>query len=211
MSKQPAKKAIIGTKLGMTQIFDQETGRVTPVTVIEAGPCPVVSVRTSGDDGYAAVQLAYGAAKEKKLTKPEAGHLKHAGVQPHRHLVEFRETEGLSVGDTVTVQAFEPGDRIKVSGRSKGKGFAGTIKRHGFSRGPASHGSHNIRQPGSIGASATPARVRKGMRMAGHMGDARVTQRGLRVAEVDAERNLLLVAGAVPGSVGGIVEIRSEG
>jgi large subunit ribosomal protein L3 len=179
--------------------------------VIEAGPCPVVSVRTADADGYAAVQLGYGAVKERKLSKPEAGHLKHAGVSPHKHLVEFRGAEGLSVGDTVTVEAFEAGEKIKVSGRSKGKGFAGTIKRHNFSRGPMTHGSHNVRKPGSIGASAWPARVRKGMRMAGHMGDARVTQRGLRVAEVDAERNLLLVAGAVPGSVGGIVEIRSEG
>jgi len=206
-----AVKGIIGTKLGMTQIFDQESGRVTAVTVIEAGPCPVVSVRTADGDGYAAVQLGYGAVKERKLSKPEAGHLKHAGVSPHKHLVEFRGAEGLSVGDTVTVEAFEAGEKIKVSGRSKGKGFAGTIKRHNFSRGPMTHGSHNVRKPGSIGASAWPARVRKGMRMAGHMGDARVTQRGLRVAEVDAERNLLLVAGAVPGSVGGIVEIRSEG
>jgi large subunit ribosomal protein L3 len=204
-------RGIVGKKIGMTQIFDQESGGVVPVTVIEAGPCPVVSVRTADDDGYAAVQLAYGAVKERKLSKPEAGHLKHAGAQPHKHLVEFREAADLAVGDTVTVEAFEPGDRIKVSGRSKGKGFAGTIKRHRFGRGPKSHGSHNVRQPGSIGASATPARVRKGMRMAGHMGDVRVTQRGLRVAEVDAERNLLLVAGAVPGSVGGIVEIRSEG
>ena len=206
-----AEKGIIGTKLGMTQIFDQESGKVTSVTVVEAGPCPVVQVKTPETDGYTAVQLAFGAVKEKRISKPEAGHLKKAGQGPHRHLVEIRDAEGLAVGDTVTVEAFEPGERIKVSGRSKGKGFAGTIKRHNFSRGPVSHGSHNVRKPGSIGASATPSRVFKGMRMAGHMGDERVTQRGLRVAEVDAERNLLLIAGAVPGSVGGVVEIRSDG
>ena len=206
-----AAKGIIGTKLGMTQIFDQESGKVTPVTVVEAGPCPVVQVKTPETDGYTAVQLAFGAVKEKRITKPEAGHLKKAGQGPHRHLVEIRDAEGLAVGDTVTVESFEPGELIKVSGRSKGKGFAGTIKRHNFSRGPVSHGSHNVRKPGSIGASATPSRVFKGMRMSGHMGDERVTQRGLRVAEVDAERNLLLIAGAVPGSVGGVVEIRSDG
>ena len=206
-----AVKGIIGTKLGMTQIFDQESGKVTPVTVVEAGPCPVVQVKTPETDGYTAVQLAFGAVKEKRISKPEAGHLKKAGQGPHRHLVEIRDAEGLAVGDSVTVEAFEPGERIKVSGRSKGKGFAGTIKRHNFSRGPVSHGSHNVRKPGSIGASATPSRVFKGMRMSGHMGDERVTQRGLRVAEVDAERNLLLIAGAVPGSVGGVVEIRSDG
>jgi len=206
-----AVKGIIGTKLGMTQIFDQESGKVTPVTVVEAGPCPVVQVKTPETDGYTAVQLAFGAVKEKRITKPEAGHLKKAGQGPHRHLVEIRDAEGLAVGDTVTVESFEPGEQIKVSGRSKGKGFAGTIKRHNFSRGPVSHGSHNVRKPGSIGASATPSRVFKGMRMSGHMGDERVTQRGLRVAEVDAERNLLLIAGPVPGSVGGVVEIRSDG
>ena len=206
-----AVKGIIGTKLGMTQIFDQESGKVTPVTVVEAGPCPVVQVKTPETDGYTAVQLAFGAVKEKRIPRPEAGHLKKAGQGPHRHLVEIRDAEGLAVGDSVTVESFEPGERIKVSGRSKGKGFAGTIKRHNFSRGPVSHGSHNVRKPGSIGASATPSRVFKGMRMSGHMGDERVTQRGLRVAEVDAERNLLLIAGAVPGSVGGVVEIRSDG
>ena len=178
--------------------------------MIEAGPCPVVVVRTAEADGYTALQLAFGEVKERKLTRPEVGHLKHAGVAPHRHLVEFRNAEGFAVGETVTVEAFQPGEAVKVSGRSKGKGFAGTIKRHNFSRGPASHGSHNVRKPGSIGASATPSRVFKGMRMAGHMGDQRVTQRGLRVAEVDAERNLLLIAGAVPGSIGGIVEIRTD-
>jgi large subunit ribosomal protein L3 len=203
-------KGIIGTKLGMTQLFDEESGQVTPVTVIEAGPCPVVAVRTAEADGYSAVQLAFGPVKEKKLTRPRAGHLKAAGVAPHRTLIEFRDAEGWNAGDTVTVEAFEQGDRVKVSGISRGKGFAGTIKRHRFSRGPMSHGSHNIRAPGSIGASATPSHVYKGTRMAGQMGSQRVTQRGLRVVEVDAEKNLLLVRGAVPGAVGGVVEIRSD-
>ncbi len=203
-------KGIIGTKLGMTQLFDQESGRVTPVTVIEAGPCPVVAVRTPEADGYTAVQLAFRPVKEKKLTRPRAGHLKAAGVAPHRTLVEFRNADGWNAGDTVTVESFEPGERVKVSGTSRGKGFAGTIKRHRFSRGPASHGSHNVRAPGSIGASATPSHVYKGTKMAGQMGSQRVTQRGLRVVEVDAERNLLLVEGAIPGATGGIVEVRSD-
>ena len=211
MSKQPTTKAIIGTKLGMTQIFDQESGRVTAVTVIEAGPCPVVSVRTADGDGYAAVQLGYGAVKERKLSKPEAGHLKHAGVSPHKHLVEFRGAEGLSVGDTVTVEAFEAGEKIKVSGRSKGKGFAGTIKRHNFSRGPKSHGSHNVRAPGSIGASAWPARVMKGIRGPGQMGNKRVTNKGLEIVRLDAAQNLMLVRGSVPGPEGGTVEVRTDG
>jgi large subunit ribosomal protein L3 len=204
-------KAIIGTKVGMTQLFDQESGRVTPVTVIEAGPCPVVAVRTPEVDGYNAVQLAFGPVKEKRLTRPRAGHLKAAGVAPHRTLVEFRDAEGFAAGDTVTVETFQPGERVKVSGTSRGKGFAGTIKRHRFSRGPASHGSHNVRAPGSIGASATPSHVYKGTKMAGQMGSKRVTQRGLRVVEIDTERNLLLVEGAVPGTIGGVVEVRSDG
>jgi len=203
-------KGIIGTKVGMTQLFDEESGRVTPVTVIEAGPCPVVAVRTPEADGYTAVQLAFGPVKEKKLTRPRAGHLKAAGVAPHRTLIEFRNAEGWNAGDTVTVEAFEEGERVKVSGVSRGKGFAGTIKRHNFKRGPKTHGSHNVRAPGSIGASATPSHVYKGTRMAGQMGSERVTQRGLRVVEVDAEKNLLLVRGAVPGAVGGVVEIRSD-
>jgi len=203
-------KGIIGTKLGMTQLFDAESGQVTPVTVIEAGPCPVVAVRTPETDGYTAVQLAFGPVKEKKLSRPRAGHLKAAGVAPHRTLIEFRDAEGWNPGDTVTVEAFEQGDQVKVSGVSRGKGFAGTIKRHRFSRGPMSHGSHNVRAPGSIGASATPSHVYKGTRMAGQMGSQRVTQRGLRVVEVDTEKNLLLVRGAVPGAVGGVVEVRSD-
>jgi large subunit ribosomal protein L3 len=203
-----AMKGIVGRKLGMTQVFDQETGNVEAVTVIEAGPCPVVTVRTEAADGYEAVQLAFEPVADRKLTKGELGHLRKAGVGGHRHLVEFRGASELQLGETVTVEAFEPGDRIKVSGVSIGKGFQGTIKRHNFHRGPVSHGSHNVRKPGSIGASATPSRVFKGKKMAGHMGAARVTQLGLVVHEVDAERNLLLVRGAVPGPRRGLVEIR---
>jgi large subunit ribosomal protein L3 len=201
-------KGIIGKKLGMSQVFDAETGAMTPVTVIEAGPCPVVQVKTVESDGYDAVQLAFGAVAERKVTKPELGHLSKAGAGPHRHLVEIRGESELTVGESVTVEAFEPGDRIKVSGITIGKGYQGTIKRHGFTRGPVSHGSHNIRKPGSIGASATPSRVMKGMRMSGRMGGTRVTQPGLVVHEIDAERNLLLVRGSVPGPKSGLVEIR---
>ena len=155
-------KGILGRKLGMTQIFDPETGGVTAVTVIEAGPCPVTHVRSEAADGYTAVQLAYEPVVDRKITKGELGHLKKAGTTAHRHLAEFRGDTDLNVGDTVTVEAFEPGDEIKVAGTSVGKGFAGTIKRHNFKRGPVSHGSHNVRAPGSIGASATPSRVFRG-------------------------------------------------
>jgi large subunit ribosomal protein L3 len=204
-------KAILGRKLGMTQVFDTETGRVTPVTVIEAGPCPVVAVRTVDADGYDAVQLAFEPVAERKLSQGEVGHLKTADVAPHRHLVEFRG-RGLEtpIGEAVTVDLFQNGDRIKVAGTGIGKGFAGTIKRHNFKRGPKTHGSHNIRKPGSIGASATPSRVFKGIRMAGRMGGKRVTQLGLVVHDVDPERNLLLVKGAVPGPKNGLVEIRED-
>ena len=202
-------KGILGRKLGMTQIFDPETGGVSPVTVIQAGPCPVVQVKTETADGYDAVQLAFETVVERKLTKGELGHLKKAGVEAHRHLVEFRGASELQVGETVTVEAFQPGEAIKVAGTSIGKGFAGTIKRHNFARGPVTHGSHNIRKPGSIGASATPSRVFKGQKMSGRMGGERVTQLGLVVHGVDAERNLLLVKGSVPGPKSGIVEIRS--
>jgi large subunit ribosomal protein L3 len=203
-------KGIIGRKLGMTQVFDAETGAMTSVTVIEAGPCPVVQVKTQETDGYDAVQVAFDEVVERKLTKGELGHLAKAGVGPHRRLVEFRGPSELVVGDTVTVEAFEAGDAVKVAGVSIGKGFAGTIKRHNFKRGPKTHGSHNIRKPGSVGASATPSRVFRGMRMAGHMGAKRRTQLGLVVHEVDPERNLLLVKGSVPGPRNGIVEIREE-
>jgi large subunit ribosomal protein L3 len=194
----------------MTRVFDEETGAVLPVTVIEAGPCPVVRVKTAESDGYEAVQIAYDPVSERKLTKAEHGHLRKASVDPHRHLLELRGPSELTPGATVTVETFEPGDRVKVSGVSIGKGFAGTIKRHRFSRGPKTHGSHNIRKPGSIGASATPSRVFKGVRMAGRMGGKRVTQVGLTVHAVDPERNLLLVKGAVPGPKNGIVEVREE-
>ncbi|HWQ02013.1 MAG TPA: 50S ribosomal protein L3 [Gaiellaceae bacterium] len=203
-------KGIIGRKIGMTQLFDEESGVVTSVTVIQAGPCPVTQVKTVETDGYEAVQLAFAPVAERKISQPEVGHLKKAGVDPHRHLVEFRGPTELLIGEAVTVEAFEPGDSIKVSGIGIGKGFAGTIKRHRFHRGPKSHGSHNVRKPGSIGASATPSRVFKGMKMAGRLGGKRVTQVGLKVHEVDAENNLLLVKGAVPGPKNGIVEIREE-
>ncbi len=203
-------KGIVGRKLGMTQVFDPESGVVTPVTVIAAGPCPVVQVKTLERDGYEAVQLAFEPVAERKLTKGEAGHLAKAGVAPHRRLVEFRGPSELTVGETVTVKAFQPGDPIKVAGTSIGKGFAGTIKRHRFHRGPKSHGSHNIRKPGSVGASATPSRVFKGVRMAGRLGGKRATQVGLVVQDVDPERNLLLVKGAVPGPRNGLVEIRED-
>ena len=203
-------KGILGKKLGMSQVFDPDTGVMTAVTVIEAGPCPVVQVRTSDVDGYDAIQLAFEEVAERKLSKPEVGHLAKAGVAPHRHLVEFRGESGLSVGETVTVEAFEPGEAIKVAGVTVGKGFQGTIKRHNFSRGPVSHGSHNVRKPGSIGASAYPSRVFKGQKMPGRMGGKRVTQPGLVVHEVDVERNLLLVRGSVPGAKSGLLEIVSD-
>jgi large subunit ribosomal protein L3 len=203
-------KGIVGRKLGMSQVFDTETGRLTPVTVIQAGPCPVVAIRTQDADGYDAVQLAYDEVPERKVTRPELGHLKKHDVGPHRRLVEIRGPHELVPGDTVTVESFEPGEKVKVSGVSVGKGFQGTIKRHRFSRGPVSHGSHNIRKPGSIGASATPSRVFKGMKMAGQMGSKNVTQVGLTVVEADPENNLLLVKGAVPGHRNSIVVVREE-
>jgi large subunit ribosomal protein L3 len=203
--------AILARKLGMTQRF-RDDGRVERVTVLEAGPCHVTAIRTADRDGYDAVQLGFGAAREKRLTKPELGHLKKAGVPPVRTLAEFRdEAAELQVGDEVRVNVFEPGQVVKVSGVSKGKGFQGVIKRHNFSRGPASHGSHNVRAPGSIGASATPSRVFKGIRGPGRMGGKRVTQRGLEVVEVIADQNLLLVRGAVPGPRNGTVEVRTDG
>jgi large subunit ribosomal protein L3 len=203
--------AILAKKLGMTQRF-LDDGRVERVTVLEAGPCPVTAIRTKERDGYEAVQLAFGPCKEKVLTRAELGHLKKADASAHRHLAEFRDEAGeLLMGDTVTVAAFEPGQKVKVSGKSKGKGTQGTIKRHNFASGPKSHGSHNVRAPGSIGASATPSRVFKGMKGAGRMGNARITQRGLTVVEVIPGKNLLLLRGAVPGPSGGTVEVRTDG
>ena len=203
-------RGIVGRKLGMTRVFDEETGVVTPVTVIQAGPCPVVQVKTIENDGYEAAQVAYEPVAERKLSRPELGHLRKGQAAAHRHLVELRGPTELTVGETVTVETFEPGQAVKVSGVGIGKGFAGTIKRHRFHRGPVSHGSHNIRKPGSVGASATPSRVFKGQKMAGRLGGKRVTQVGLTVHGVDPERNLLLVKGAVPGPKNGIVEVREE-
>jgi large subunit ribosomal protein L3 len=225
--------AIVGKKLGMTRVFTED-GSSVPVTVIEAQPNKVTAIRRADRDGYEAVQLAADpVAPEDKLTKGELGHLKKAGAGAMRTLVEFRdvevggnaggdEAEGgeeesekadqgtVKVGDDVTVSSFEPGQRVKVSAVSVGKGFQGSIKRHNFSRGPVTHGSHNVRAPGSIGASADPARVFKGMGMPGQMGARRVTQRGAHVVEIDAERNLLLIRGSVPGGKNATVEVRSD-
>src|SRR5580692_1109380 len=203
--------AILAKKLGMTQLF-KEDGSVARVTVLEAGPCPVTAVRSAERDGYDAVQLAFGAAREKHLTKAELGHLKKADAPPMRHLVEFRGgfDEELKLGESVTVDVFEVGARVKIAGVSKGKGFQGTIRRHGFKSGPKSHGSHNVRAPGSIGASATPARVMKGIRGPGQMGNRRATQRGLQIIDIDAAQNLMLVRGSVPGPTGAVVEVRSD-
>jgi large subunit ribosomal protein L3 len=206
---------ILGRKVGMTQLFNEDGERVA-VTVIEAGPCPVTAVRVAERDGYAAVQLAFDETREGRLTKPELGHLKKAGAPPMRAVAEFRSSEAptngeeLKIGDSVTVESFEKGERVKVTARSKGKGFQGTIRRHRFHRGPVSHGSHNVRAPGSIGASATPSRVVKGVRMPGQMGNRQVTQRRLEIVDVDPERNLLILKGAVPGPSGALVEVRSE-
>src|ERR671933_1226592 len=202
--------AILAKKLGMTQLF-LEDGRVERVTVLEAGPCPVTAIRTPDRDGYEAVRLALGATREKPLSRGELGHLRKADAPPMKHVVEFRDEAGeLTVGETVTVEAFEPGQKVKISGVSKGKGFQGTVKRHNFGRGPVTHGSHNVRAPGSIGAAAYPARVFKGIRGPGQMGNKRVTQRGLEVVRVDAGKNLLMLRGSVPGPRNGVVEVRTD-
>ena len=202
--------AILAKKLGMTQVF-QDDGSVARVTVLEAGPCPVTAIRTTERDGYDAVQLAFGQTKEKHLSKPELGHLKKADAPPMRHLVEFRDQAAdLQIGQSVTVESFEVGARVKIAGVSKGKGFQGTIKRHNFKSGPKSHGSHNVRAPGSIGASADPARVFRGIRGPGQMGNKRTTQPGLEIVAVDPQKNLLLVRGSVPGPRGGVVEVRGD-
>jgi large subunit ribosomal protein L3 len=203
---------LLGRKLGMTQVFDPDDGHVERVTVIEAGPCFVTAIRRAERDGYDAVQIGFGEGSEKGIQKARLGHLKKAGVGALRHLCEFRGEAGeLEVGNPLGVDAvFEKGQRVKVSGRSKGKGFAGTIKRHNYHRGPVTHGSHNVRAPGSIGASATPSRVFKGIRGPGQMGNKRVTQRGLEIVDVIADQNLLLLRGSVPGPTGGTVKIRTE-
>jgi large subunit ribosomal protein L3 len=206
-------KGILGTKLGMTQIFTDDS-RAVPVTVIQAGPCVVTQVKTKERDGYEAVQLSYGEARKGKVNKPTAGHLKAAGAQRVRHLVEMRTDGGSTtyeLGQKITVDIFAPGDQADVVGVSKGKGFAGVMKRHGFRGLGAGHGTERKhRSPGAIGACATPSRVFKGMRMAGQMGHQRVTVLNLEVVEADPERNLLLLKGAVPGPTGGLVMVRSS-
>ena len=203
--------AILGKKIGMTQLFTEE-GESVPVTVIEATPNRVTAIRSDDEDGYTAVQLGYGEVKETKLTKARLGHVGKTDGPALKHLREFRDPTGeFELGGEVTVASFEPGERVKVSAISIGKGFQGTIKRHNFSRGPVSHGSHNVRAPGSIGASADPARVFKGRKMPGRMGGKRVTQKGLEVIRVDADRNLLMLRGSVPGPRNGTVEVRTNG
>src|ERR1700759_251237 len=202
--------AILAKKLGMTQRF-LDDGKLERVTVLEAGPCHVTAIRTHEADGYEAVQLGFGAVREKALNKPLLGHLKKANASPVRTVKEFRdEAAELQVGDTVTVEAFEVGQTVKIAGTTKGKGFQGTIKRHNFASGPKSHGSHNVRAPGSIGASAWPARVIKGIQGPGRMGGKRVTQRGLEIVEILAPRHLMLVRGSVPGPTGSTVEVRTH-
>lgn len=193
----------------MSQMFTEDGDRVT-VTVIEAGPCAVTQVKTKETDGYDALQIGFGEVKERKVNKPAAGHFKKAGVTPRRHLAEVRGVADAKVGDEITVEAFEVGQKVKVTGISKGKGFAGVIKRHGFSGGPGSHGSHFHRAPGSVGAAAYPARVFKGMKLPGQMGNRKSTQPGLSVAATEPDQNLLLVKGAVPGSKNSIVFIETH-
>jgi large subunit ribosomal protein L3 len=202
---------LLGEKLGMTQVWDADN-KLVPVTVIKAGPCVVTQVRSAQTDGYAAVQLGYGAIDPRKVTQPLTGHFEKAGVTPRRHLVELRTGDAgeFSLGQEVTAEAFEAGQVVDVTGTTKGKGFAGVMKRHGFHGVSSSHGAHkNHRKPGSIGACATPGRVFKGMRMAGRMGGLRQTTQNLTIHAVDAERGLLLVKGAVPGPRGAVVLVRS--
>ncbi|WP_026922762.1 50S ribosomal protein L3 [Glycomyces arizonensis] len=204
-------KGILGTKLGMTQVWD-ENGRAVPVTVVQAGPCVVSQIRKPDVDGYSAVQLGFGDVKLKNVTKPIQGHFEKAGVAPRRHLVELRTSDAADyeLGQTVEATAFEAGDIVDVTGTTKGKGFAGVMKRHGFGGLGASHGAHKVhRAPGSIGGCATPGRVFKGMRMAGRMGGNRHTTQNLRIQAVDAERGLLLIVGAIPGPKNGLVLVRS--
>ena len=204
-------KGLLGTKLGMTQLWDANN-RIVPVTVVQAGPCVVTQVRTAETDGYSAVQLGFGAVKAKQLTKPSAGHFEKAGVTPRTHLVEIRTSDAseYSLGQELSADTFADGDIIDVTGVSKGKGTAGVMKRHGFSGLRASHGVHRKhRSPGSIGGCATPGRVFKGLRMAGRMGVERVTVQNLTVHSVDAERGLILIRGAIPGNKGGLVVLRS--
>ena len=200
---------ILGTKLGMTQIFDEE-GRSIPVTVVQAGPCAVTQIKTKETDGYTAVQVAYGSTREKLLTKPALGHLKKSGTAPMRHLREYRlaDVSEFELGQGLSADLFSEGQLVDVTGTSIGRGFAGYQKRHNFRRGPMSHGSKNHRQPGSTGAGTTPGRIYPGKKMAGRMGGVKVTVRKLTVVRVDAERNVLLIKGAVPGKAGTLLNIR---
>jgi len=197
-------RALLARKLGMAQVFADD-GRCFGVTVLEAGPCPVVQVKTALLDGYEAVQIGF-APKRKNVNRPAKGHFDVAGLEPLRHLREVKGIGDVTVGEVLTVAAFEAGQRVDITGVSKGKGFAGQHKRHNFGRGPVTHGSHNIRQPGSVG-SVDAARTFRGLKMAGHMGDERVTVKRLEVFRVDAQRNLLLVKGAVPGATGGLLTV----
>jgi large subunit ribosomal protein L3 len=212
MSRQDRKvTGVLGEKLGMTQVWD-ENNRIVPVTVVKAGPCVVTQVRTADTDGYDAVQIGFGAIDPRKVNKPLQGHFERAGVTPRRHLVELRTSDAseYTLGQEVTAEVFEAGQSVDVTGTTKGKGTAGVMKRHGFKGMGASHGAHrNHRKPGSIGGCATPGRVFKGMRMAGRMGNARQTTQSLTVHAVDAERGLLLIVGAVPGPKGGLVLVRN--
>ena len=204
-------KTIIGRKIGMTQIFD-ETGKVIPVTVIEAGPCVVAQVKSVETDGYNAIQLGFGDVKESKLNRPEKGHFKKANLSLKKHLREFRmdSLEGINVGDEIKVDTFIVGDRIDVQGTSKGKGFQGVIKRHGQSRGPMGHGSMYHRRPGSMGPTSTPGRVFKGKKLPGHMGRVTVTIQNLDVVKVDLDKNAILVKGSVPGAKGAILKLKTS-
>ncbi|WP_460194475.1 50S ribosomal protein L3 [Thermosynechococcus sp. FA-CM-4201] len=199
---------ILGTKLGMTQIFD-EAGRSVPITVVQAGPCPITQIKTPQTDGYTAIQVAYGEVREKNLSRPERGHLNKSQTPPMRHLREFRleDASAYQLGQAITVDIFSPGQLVDVHGTSIGRGFAGYQKRHNFKRGPMAHGSKNHRLPGSTGAGTTPGRVFPGKRMAGRMGNTAVTIRKLQVVRVDAERNLILIKGALPGKPGALVSI----
>ena len=211
MTAERKTKGLLGTKLGMTQVWD-EHNRFTPVTVIQAGPCVVTQVRTPATDGYSAVQMGYGAIKPTKVTKPEAGHFAKADVTPRRHLMEMRTTDATSyeLGQQITADIFEAAEFVDVIGITKGKGTAGVVKRHGFAGLRASHGVHRKhRAPGSIGGCSTPGKVFKGMRMAGRMGNQRQTVQNLKIHAVDAEKNLIVVKGAVPGNIGSLVVIRS--
>ena len=204
------KKAILGKKIGMTQIFD-EKGRAIPVTVVEAGPCTVVQIKTKDSDGYEAVQLGFGEVKEKKLIRPIKGHFTKANVTPKKHLREFRLEEiSYNVGDEIKADIFKEGETVDVTGTSKGKGFQGVIKRHGQSRGPMGHGSMYHRRPGSMGSTSTPGRVYKGKNLPGHMGNQTVTVQNLEIVKVDLDKNVLLIKGSVPGNKGAILKIRNS-